>query len=311
MADEISLSDHYVVLLESVVNQTTLLREEIQKDKENDKGVLENITNTLDGLSNSVRSLTVANRGRRVRQCRGGATTRVPKLCSNDVRSRLKRMAKSDPENSSLRLEESQDSEQNLSLFHRVRDDIYHAYGGEAKCPWTVLQMRTALKTYMRSLVASAKRKASGHNAAHNQTCRRQKQKKRDEFVPLRKLLKTVPLNLSPISLNEKLGRRAKSLETKLSWSTEKKTKFSQCLTIDYVSSEESEAEEEPPYKTIAYVVKPLNWESQELKKAKKSLDKHHKSSLPDLVKRRVTPRRNGYPSQRRKPDNCPDWACL
>jgi len=96
-----------------------------------------------------------------------------------------------------------------------------------------------------------------------------------------------------------------------LSWSTEKKTKFSQCLTIDYVSSEESEAEEEPPYKTIAYVVKPLNWESQELKKAKKSLDKHHKSSLPDLVKRRVTPRRNGYPSQRRKPDNCPDWACL
>jgi len=85
MADEISLSDHYVVLLESVVNQTTLLREEIQKDKENDKGVLENITNTLDGLSNSVRSLTVANRGRRVRQSRGRATTRVPKLCSVSI----------------------------------------------------------------------------------------------------------------------------------------------------------------------------------------------------------------------------------
>jgi hypothetical protein len=105
------------------------------------------------------------------------------------------------------------------------------------------------------------------------------------------------------------MGRRKKSLTGK-SWSEEKRAKVADCLTIDYVSSEESEAEEEAPYRTTAYVVRPLIWASSELKKAKKSLDKHHKASLPQLVRRRVTERKTGYPSQRPKPDGCPDWAC-
>lgn len=77
------------------------------------------------------------------------------------------------------------------------------------------------------------------------------------------------------------------------------------------MSSEESEQEEEEPHKTTAYIVKPLIWESQELKKAKKSLDRHHRDSLPDLVKKRVLPRRTGDPSPKNKPSNCPDWASL
>ncbi|XP_031562827.1 uncharacterized protein LOC116298482 [Actinia tenebrosa] len=207
-------------------------------------------------------------------------------MCSNDFRQQIKKMAKADPENLSLNLEESQDSDHNLVIFNQVKDELYHSYGGEGKCPWTVLQMKVALKTYMRSLRASAKRKAKGNNQEHVRSCRRQNRKK------------------------EKLGRRLKSLDSK-KWSNEKKAKIASCLHPDYISSEESEVEEEEPFKTVAYIVKPLNWESQELKKAKKSLDKHHKDSLPDLVKRRVIPRRNGHPSRRQKPNDCPDWACL
>ena len=55
-------------------------------------------------------------------------------------------------------------------------------------------------------------------------------------------------------------------------------------LTLDYMSSEESETDKEG--KTV-YTVKTLTWQSQDLKKKKKSLNKHHMESLPLLVRRR------------------------
>jgi hypothetical protein len=36
----------------------------------------------------------------------------------------------------------SQDSDHNLVIFNRVKDELYHSYGGEGKWPWTVLQMK-------------------------------------------------------------------------------------------------------------------------------------------------------------------------
>ncbi|KAK3726240.1 hypothetical protein QZH41_001308 [Actinostola sp. cb2023] len=78
--------------------------------------------------------------GRRVRQT-GEATVRAPKMCSNDVRRRLKKMAQND-ENSAIKVEEGQDSEHNLNLLNIVVNELYHEYGGEANCPWTVLHMK-------------------------------------------------------------------------------------------------------------------------------------------------------------------------
>lgn len=61
--------------------------------------------------------------------------------------------------------------------------------------------------------------------------------------------------------------------------------------------------------KTV-YAVKTLSWQSQELKKKKKNLDKHHMDSLPELTRRRLIRRKDGGESLRPKPTDCPDWAC-
>ena len=84
--EELSLSDHYVVLLDNVVNQTKLLREEFLKDKGKGNRVLEDITTKIDGLSTTVKSLTVSNGRRAVRQT-GGAKPRVPKMCSVSIKT--------------------------------------------------------------------------------------------------------------------------------------------------------------------------------------------------------------------------------
>jgi hypothetical protein len=76
---------------------------------------------------------------------------------------------------------------------------------------------------------------------------------------------------------------------------------------MDFMSSEESDTDESG---TTVYEVKSLSWQSQELKRRKKSLDKHHLDSLSDLTRRRLTARRDGEESVRGKPNYCPDWAC-
>jgi len=106
----------------------------------------------------------------------------------------------------------------------------------------------------------------------------------------------------------QKLGRRIKSLDCKDNWNAARKAEVAQVMRIDYMSSEESEVEEDGGRKI--YNVKPLSWESQELKKHKKSLDRNHMASLPLLVRQRVAPRKKGNPSMRAKPQSCPDWAC-
>ncbi|CAB4029584.1 Hypothetical predicted protein [Paramuricea clavata] len=134
----------------------------------------------------------------------------------------------------------------------------------------------------MKSKKAHAKRTLDGTNAAHVKKCCRSNRKR------------------------EKLGRRLSSLNSK-DWTPERKAKVAAVLTLDYISSEESDADEEG--KTV-YTVKTLPWQSQNLKKKKKSLDKHHMESLPALVRRRLYLRKEGGMSLRPKPTNCPDWAC-
>lgn len=81
MAD-ISLSDHYVVLLQDVVNQTKLLRDEIKNNKTKENSALESISQKVDGLARTVTTLTM-NGGRRVRQT--GGHIKVPKMCSVSI----------------------------------------------------------------------------------------------------------------------------------------------------------------------------------------------------------------------------------
>ena len=73
------------------------------------------------------------------------------------------------------------------------------------------------------------------------------------------------------------------------------------------MSSEESDTDENG---MTIYKVKALSWQSEELKRRKKSPDKHHLDSLSDLTKRRLTARRDGEDSVSVKLNYCPDWAC-
>jgi hypothetical protein len=71
-------------------------------------------------------------------------------------------------------------------------------------------------------------------------------------------------------------------------WSAERKAKVAEVLTMDFMSSEESDTDESG---TTVYKVKSLSWQSQELTRRKKSLEKHHLDSLSDLTRRRLTAR--------------------
>ena len=84
--------------------------------------------------------------------------------------------------------------------------------------------------------------------------------------------------------------------------------KVAAVLTSEYMSSEESKLDEQN--RVAHYSVRCLLWGSRKLAKAKKKLAKVHKESLPGVIKRLLIPRKNGQPSTRQKPNNCPNWAC-
>ena len=106
------------------------------------------------------------------------------------------------------------------------------------------------------------------------------------------------------------MGKRIRSLEGKQHWTSERKAKVIEVLRMDYMSSEESEQECLSPHRTINYVVRPLPWQSNELKKIKRRLDRGYNDGLSELMKKRTLPRSVGEPSSRGKPSDCPEWAC-
>ncbi|CAB3991969.1 Hypothetical predicted protein [Paramuricea clavata] len=279
---EVSLSDRYVLLLNDVVNENKAVREKLEQTSASttiDQRALKDLANKVDNLDAKISKL--AERGRPVRQT-GGARIQVPKMCSNDVRRKIKILSESLDDEVALNINESSESNHNLAVCQQLTNELFLEYGGQEKCPWTCIQIKAAFKTYMKSKKAHAKRTLDGTNAAHVKKCRRSNRKR------------------------EKLGRRLSSLNSK-DWTPERKAKVAAVLTLDYISSDESDADEEG--KTV-YAVKTLPGQSQNLKNKKKSLDKHHMESLPALVRRRLYLRKKGGVSLRPKPTDCPDWAC-
>ncbi|CAB4035297.1 Hypothetical predicted protein [Paramuricea clavata] len=128
---------------------------------------------------------------------------------------------------------------------------------------------------------------ASGQNEQHVRNCRRRSRKE------------------------EKLARRLKHLHhAYVDWSQRRVAKVADVLRMDFMSSEESEVEEET-LKVKRYNVRRFAWESRELRRLKKKLDQRHQDSLPGLSKRVFIPREQGELSNKPKPANCPDWACV
>jgi hypothetical protein len=86
------------------------------------------------------------------------------------------------------------------------------------------------------------------------------------------------------------LNNAPQSTSTIVDWSQRKVAKVADVLRMEYMSSDESEVDEETR-RVKRYVVRSFSWESRELKRAKKKLDRSHQDSLPGLSKRVFIPR--------------------
>lgn len=92
-------------------------------------------------------------------------------------------------------------------------------------------------------------------------------------------------------------------------WDKNLKEKVAEVLTDEYMSSEESSIEDD----SAVYVIKTIPWESSQLKKRKRKLDKAYEKSSGKRSKQRSVKRvrKDEIISLREKPDNCPKWACV
>ncbi|KAJ7388999.1 hypothetical protein OS493_034388 [Desmophyllum pertusum] len=106
-----------------------------------------------------------------------------------------------------------------------------------------------------------------------------------------------------------KLTRRTVALEKVKKWDKNLKGKVAEVLTDEYMSSEESSIEDD----SAVYVIKTIPWESSQLKKRKRKLDKAYEKSSGKRSKQRSVKRvrKDEIISLREKPDNCPKWACV
>ena len=86
------------------------------------------------------------------------------------------------------------------------------------------------------------------------------------------------------------LHNAPQSTSTIVDWSQRKVAKVADVLRMEYMSSDESEIDEETR-RVKRYVVRGFSWESRELKRAKKKLDRSHQDSLPALSKQVFIPR--------------------
>jgi len=97
--------------------------------------------------------------------------------------------------------------------------------------------------------------------------------------------------------------------------SAKEKKHFEEVLYIDYMSSEESEFEDEQDpingetsTKLVGFVTRKLPWERTNLTNAKMRLDRAHQKNLTPHARQMAKPRRAGEDSDRPRPDG-PGWA--
>ena len=90
------------------------------------------------------------------------------------------------------------------------------------------------------------------------------------------------------------------------------KGRAAEILVMEAMSSEESccEDDENGSSRVVRYAVKRLSWESRQLRKMKKKLDKAYKKRLTKRAIERILPRIEAEEnSQRQPPTEFPQWA--
>ena len=89
------------------------------------------------------------------------------------------------------------------------------------------------------------------------------------------------------------------------------KGKAAEILVVDAMSSEEScyENNDNGNSKVVKYVVKRLSWQSRQLRKMKKMLDKAYKKKLTKRARERILPTEAEENSDRQPPIEFTQWA--
>ena len=119
--------------------------------------------------------------------------------------------------------------------------------------------------------------------------------------------------------LLQKRLKRQKALLQSISIPTEEKSRFKDCLSVEYMSSEHSVSEdnldqenssedENFPRKRVL-CRKPLPWRSQELHNLFLKLDRKANRKQSQRSSSMTIDRRDGSPSERKAPDDAPEFA--
>lgn len=121
----------------------------------------------------------------------------------------------------------------------------------------------------------------------------------------------------------QKRLKRVKALAQSSSISNEEKRDFEQFMSVDYMSSEHSVSEdnthgeedqssgdEDGPRRKVL-CRRPLTWRSENLTSLFSRLDRKYKKRLSQRSESMMIKRRDGPPSERKAPDDAPQFALL
>ena len=92
------------------------------------------------------------------------------------------------------------------------------------------------------------------------------------------------------------------------------KEKWSPCLTVDLMSSEESESDYDDENERcgdirFGFIVRPLPWRSDRVTNFVLSLDQKFYKNQTKRSQMMMQKREKGLPSDRPQPDSLPDWC--
>ncbi|KAJ7360607.1 hypothetical protein OS493_015715 [Desmophyllum pertusum] len=229
---------------------------------------LKNQLSRLEGTKKKV--------SKRAKSSRSESNVEIP----NDLRKRFRFIYKKMVEKNVTQgfiIDEDPQSEGNQDIFTKIKEILKKEHGGE-NCKWTDLQMEAQFYRYFKTNKEREQRIRKGKNEEHKEKCKK-----------TRRLL-------------NKLERRQSSYDMlKNTMTPKEKQLFGEILYIDYMSSEESEFEDQEDFvtgekekKLVKYVTKQLSWERTSLTSAKARLDRTYRNNLTPHARAMAKPRSVG-----------------
>ncbi|XP_067027698.1 uncharacterized protein [Acropora muricata] len=286
MASSNALHERQIVLMEAMNRRLESIQEGQKKLEETNAA----LRKENDLLKTQLEGQQSTSQSRRFNRKQSRTSVEIPSDLAKRFRFIYKKMVEKKMTQGFIVTEDSL-SERNQSLFQKVREILRKEHGGE-NCPWTDLQMEAQFNRYFKTVKERNHRIERGTNDKHKEVCRRTRR------------------------LSSKLERRLSGYEKiKEKLTLQEKKTYDDILYLEYMSSEESDYEdEEDPItgetmkRLVGYATRKLPWERTRLTNLKCKLDKVHVQSLTPHARQLFKPRHVGGVSSRPRPGG-PSWA--